>query len=374
MSESVPSSVTGFAHRRDRADSVASFTYFQEDEDSPEWSDDQAIIDEDVEDADVPARSGGDLEYDLELGSTSPKRRKSSGFSRTSAENPLLSRHDSAKTDTSGLGRGARSNQKIYVMTEDLTIVVAGFTTQNLGFLIYLCCCVLTLGLGYLVLRWLPRLRVRLIGSPKPLRECDWVVVEVRTLSRPRRSKPPTKFRQNQWGEFAVQSITKASYGHSASTVFGLREKKGYSLDYDEDDDPVLMNLRFLDYRYIRFCFHPLKDKFVLCSDWKDPNWTDVKSIRAGLDSDERHRREQVFGKNAIEIEEKSIPQLLVDEVNFVALANICVACLLVSGLSSFLHIPDRKFDSLVFGRLLLLCSLYLHYLSGQHNNNLDRN
>lgn len=295
MSESVPSSVTGFAHRRDRADSVASFTYFQEDEESPEWSDDQAIIDEDVEDADVPKRSG-DLEYDLESGSISPKRRKSSGFSRTTAENPLLSRHDSAKTDTSGLGRGARSSQKIYVMTEDLTIVVAGFTTQILGFLIYLCCCVLTLGLGYLVLRWLPRWRVRLIGSPKPLRECDWVVVE------------------NQWGEFAVQSITKASYGHSASTVFGLGEKKGYSLDYDEDDDPVLMNLRFLDYRYIRFCFHPLKDKFVLCSDWKDPNWTDVKSIRAGLDSDERHRREQVFGKNAIEIEEKSIPQLLIDE------------------------------------------------------------
>ena len=323
MSESVPSSVTGFAHRRDRADSVASFTYFQEDEESPEWSDDQAVIDEDVEDADVPKGSREDLEYDLESGSIPPKRRKSSGSSRTSAENPLLSRHDSAKTDTSGLGRGARSSQKIYVMTEDLTIVVAGFTTQNLGFLVYLCCCVLTLGLGYLVLRWLPRWRVRLIGSPKPLRECDWVVVEVRTLSRQRRSKPPTKFRQNQWGEFAVQSITKASYGHSASTVFGLGEKKGYSLEYDEDDDPVLMNLRFLDYRYIRFCFHPLKDKFVLCSDWKDPNWTNVKSIRAGLDSDERHRREQVFGKNAIEIEEKSIPQLLVDEVKSIVVANL---------------------------------------------------
>ena len=71
MSESVPSSVTGFAHRRDRSDSVASFTYFQEDESSPEWSDDQAIIDDDVEDADVPKRSEDDLEYDLESGSIS---------------------------------------------------------------------------------------------------------------------------------------------------------------------------------------------------------------------------------------------------------------------------------------------------------------
>ena len=37
--------------------------------------------------------------------------------------------------------------------------------------------------------------------------------------------------------------------------------------------------------------------------------------IRAGLDSDERHRREQVFGKNQIDIKQKSVPQLLVDEV-----------------------------------------------------------
>ena len=77
-----------------------------------------------------------------------------------------------------------------------------------------------------------------------------------------------------------------------------------------------MTHLRVLDYRYIAFCFHPLKDKFVLCSDWKDPNWTDVKSIRAGLGSDERHRREQVFGKNQIDIQQKSIFQLLVDEAS----------------------------------------------------------
>ena len=113
-----------------------------------------------------------------------------------------------------------------------------------------------------------------------------------------------------------VQEIITVKYGYVASTVFGLRQKKDFSLDCDEDDEPTIPHLRFLDYRYIKFCFHPLKDKFVLCSDWKDPKWTDVKSIRAGLDSDERHRREQVFGKNQIDIQQKSIPQLLVDEVS----------------------------------------------------------
>lgn len=77
----------------------------------------------------------------------------------------------------------------------------------------------------------------------------------------------------------------------------------------------MMTHLRFLDYRYIRFCFHPLRDKFVLCSNWKDPKWTDVRSVRGGLDGDERYRRELVFGQNQIDIQQKSIPQLLVDEV-----------------------------------------------------------
>ncbi|KAL8843099.1 MAG: hypothetical protein Q9170_000229 [Blastenia crenularia] len=131
--------------------------------------------------------------------------------------------------------------------------------------------------------------------SSGSLRDCSWVVVE------------------NQWGEFEVQDLTEVEYGHSVSTVFGSAEKNRYT-EMEEDDDPVLSTLQFLDYRYIRFCFHPLKDKFMLCSDWKDANWTDVRSIRAGLDSDERYRREQVFGKNQIDIKQKTIPQLLVDE------------------------------------------------------------
>lgn len=76
-----------------------------------------------------------------------------------------------------------------------------------------------------------------------------------------------------------------------------------------------MVKLRFLDYRYTRFYYHPLKDKFLLSSDWKDSKWNDVRSVRIGLDTDERHQREQVFGKNQIDVKEKSIPQILVGEV-----------------------------------------------------------
>jgi cation-transporting ATPase 13A2 len=98
------------------------------------------------------------------------------------------------------------------------------------------------------------------------------------------------------------------------STVFGAQ--KQFSAVYDDDDDPILSELRTLDYRYIRFCFHPLEDRFISNNRWKDPLWTDVKSIRAGIDGEEKDVREMVFGNNLIDIQEKTVPQLLVDEVN----------------------------------------------------------
>ena len=180
MSESVPSSITGFAHRRPRSDSIASFTYFQEDDESPEWSDDQAIVDEDQSPDDAGKQADSIYDYDLESGRTPSTRRKSSGYSRASVEDPLLLRRGSTKSDASGIQRDAHASQKIYVVSEDLTIVIAGFETKPLGFALYVLICTLSAGLGYLVFRWLPRWKVRLIGSSRPLRVCDWVVIEVR--------------------------------------------------------------------------------------------------------------------------------------------------------------------------------------------------
>lgn len=243
----------------------------------------------------------GEPEYaneydDLESGQRHFEQRKSSDFSRHSSDEPLLLHRLSSSSSTrSGYSRGGRVNQKIYILTEDLTIVVAGFKTSYIGFSIYVALCVLSIGLAFLLLRWLPRWYVKLVGSPCPLRECDWVVIE------------------NQWGEMVIQHISKQEYGRSLSTIFGSEEKGGLR-DYHEDDDPVITQLRSLDYRYIRFCFHPIKDKFLLGNTWKDPSWTNVRLVRSGLDEEEKDYRERVFGKNTIDIEEKTTMQLLIDE------------------------------------------------------------
>ncbi|KAJ5061437.1 hypothetical protein J3E74DRAFT_465356 [Bipolaris maydis] len=308
MSESVPTSVSGFRHRRSRADSSASltsFAFYDEEQDSGEGTEDEdsAILEDGESVYNGYAEENGEEIEDLEAGlsssspSPSPSRRKSSGGSRKSSERPLLRRRSSTGSAGSGADwRGRRSNQKIYIMTEDLTIVVAGFRTSPFGYALYALLCATTLGLGWLMFRWLPRWRVAIVGKSAPLKECDWIVVE------------------NQWGEFAVQTISRQTYGRSLSTVFGDPEK-GRPREWDEDDDPLIRELRCLDYRYIRFVYHPIKDKFVLANTWKDPSWTDVLALREGLDNDERDYRELVFGKNMIDIAEKTVGQLLVDEV-----------------------------------------------------------
>lgn len=86
-------------------------------------------------------------------------------------------------------------------------------------------------------------------------------------------------------------------------------------MNEDEDDDPVIPYLRCLDYRYIRFCYHPLLDKFVMNNSWKDPAWTNVSELRQGIVGEDKEMRSLVFGKNVIDIEEKTTMQLLVDEV-----------------------------------------------------------
>jgi cation-transporting ATPase 13A2 len=307
MSESVPTSVTSFAHRRPRADSTASltsFAYYDEEQDSDQEIDEEAVVD--FADGDAVEYNGYTVEElaDLEAGvshspstSPSPSRRKSSGGSgRRSVDRPLLRRHSSVSSAGSGSWKGRRSVQKIYILTEDLTIVVAGFKTSPVGFAAYALICIATFGIAWLLFRWLPRWRAALTGRATPLKDADWVILE------------------NQWGEFAVQDVNCQTYGRSLSTVFGDSEKERRG-DWDEDEDPLIHELRCLDYRYIRFVYHPIKDKFVLANTWKDPAWTNATALREGLDNEERDYRELVFGKNLIDIAEKTLGQLLVDEV-----------------------------------------------------------
>lgn len=228
----------------------------------------------------------------MEAGIGTSLRRKSSAYSRRSTDDPLLTQ--SMRRESESLP-GDRTSQKIYIVNEDLTIVVTGFKTNRIGFLVYILFCCITGGFGYLVLRWLPRWKVRMVGRSSPLRVADWAVIE------------------NQWAEFSLHYVKAQEYGHPVSTIFGSQTKNEQD-KYEEDVDPEVKTLRSIDYRYIHFIYHPVDDKYAISGTYKDPSWTSIKALKIGIDEEEKILRAQVFGQNVIDIEQKSIPRLLVDE------------------------------------------------------------
>ncbi|GKZ62402.1 hypothetical protein AnigIFM49718_009489 [Aspergillus niger] len=280
ISESIPSSIVSFSHRRNRKDSTTSFTYFQEDQDHPDWPN-EAVID---------AESDVDNLSDIEP-NESIRSSKRPSFSRDSVQDPLLRRSLSASSHDYCHRGDQRVSQKVHIVSEDLTIVIAGFSTSPTGLLLYYLSCLLSLGVFYLLFRWFPKYRVRLMGMPTPLQSCQWVVIE------------------DQWNQLDIHTVHTEVYGRPLSTVFS----PNYEF-YDEDNDPTISQLRYIDYRYLRLIYHPADDKFCLIGGWKDPSWKNAKGMRAGLDADDRDSREQVFGKNLIDIQQKTAIQLLMDE------------------------------------------------------------
>ncbi|KAK4127694.1 hypothetical protein N657DRAFT_641704 [Parathielavia appendiculata] len=304
MAESLPTSVSAFSHRRARADSTASFSFYQDEDESEERGetfapDDRRPLVGDLDE--LPFEEDLEEQEDsIDMERTSNYNdhvflRRTSTQSRGSVRSRLL-RRDSGVSAGSGHS-GNRCSQKVYMVNEDLYIVIAGFRTSQTGLAIYALLCLVTGGLAWLVFRWLPRWHVKLVGKQASLRDCQWVVVE------------------NQWNEMAILNVESRPYGRSLSTVFGAPAKMDTYLHMDEDQDPILRDLRMINYRYVRLFFQPLRDKFLLCNGWKDPLWSNVREIRAGIDSEEKTHRDVVFGSNLIDIEQKSVFRLLVDEV-----------------------------------------------------------
>ncbi|RCI13511.1 hypothetical protein L249_5504 [Ophiocordyceps polyrhachis-furcata BCC 54312] len=314
MAESFPSSASAFSHRRARATSTTSFSFYDEEESAPfvtfydqEYARSRRStndgytgrnigdVDEAADSDYFPSDEQGQADDDPEFPSHDYPPSTDSALQSQDPSQLHLLRRDSVATAASLCENSGRTSQKLYMANEDLTIAIAGFRTGRVGRATYVLLCVLTFGLAFLLFRWLPRWHVAIIGRPRPLRDCDWVVVE------------------NQWGELVILSVRTQLYGRPVSTTFGMPVKL-FSYGLDDESDPLMDQLRTLEYRHVRLCFHPLQDQFVLSTGWKDPDWTNIRSLRSGLDSDEKATREVMFGSNLIDTGVKSVGQLLVEE------------------------------------------------------------
>lgn len=181
---SVPTSVSQFAHRGSRTSfaddggGVERPRFFAADFDS-DADDVLTEVDPEEEERHSILSSSRISEVSSAAISSAPgdiERRDSFG--------PLLAaaqgQRKSSDLRSEGSGREGGRTQKIYVADEDLVIVVSGFRTRRKRLWMYNTLCVLSLGLVYLVLRWLPRWRLKLLAEPFPLTDAHWVVIEVR--------------------------------------------------------------------------------------------------------------------------------------------------------------------------------------------------
>ena len=117
---------------------------------------------------------------------------------------------------------------------------------------------------------------------------------------------------QNTWGEAQHLKFSKVSYDKWADLQSGFALDDGATVDTESHP----CKLRYFDYRYIRFIYHPGLDKLVLSSSWIDPSWNEPEYLLDGLSSDDVAVRQTVFGRNLIDVGEKSAGHILLDEVN----------------------------------------------------------
>jgi len=280
---------------------------------------------------------------DLELGGHSDED-PSSLTPFVGASDPVSTRHqtsedviNAAREEAKFTDKDCTSRQQIYLADDDCLIRFTGYETIAVRQIIYLFVCCTTLGIVYLLGRWLPHKRYKYI-----CRECDFEKAEFIVV-------------QNQWGDLLQIKPSTVAFARPLATVFplssrdpastlsehqvhlleptslppalkpakGINGKSNGNGHTGRDGLPMLsgvdteqlMDLTLLDYRYTRFALHPPSGRWRMTKDWRDPLWTSTAELAKGISWDSEKDRKTLFGSNVIDIESKSTLNLLVDEV-----------------------------------------------------------
>ncbi|GAA5923044.1 hypothetical protein JCM3775_006234 [Rhodotorula graminis] len=240
---------------------------------------------------------------------------------------------------------GKASHQLVYIPDEDLPLRFVGLHLSRARVVAWWVGCVLSGGILWLLGRWLPNLWRNSTGRMGEFDRASYVVVEthhhasqilpLQTLSfetpvplssifPPSVTVPPahredvTNASRAEVAEDEVEagsaggtSGTATPVGNNGHSLAGAAPKKKLKVG----GGPTVDEIKFLDYRYYRFLLHP-DGHFRMVREWKDPQWSSLSALRRGLTSSgEVALRTTLFGLNAIEIEAKTVGQLLMDEV-----------------------------------------------------------
>ncbi|RKP15509.1 hypothetical protein BJ684DRAFT_6931, partial [Piptocephalis cylindrospora] len=173
-------------------------------------------------------------------------------------------------------------------------LLITAYRTFRAGHFFYLALCLFTGGIFYLAARWLPRLRIALVGRPTLLGSAEWLVI------------------QNQYGQREIEPVIRVFYGGEARHVY--RPLPGSAPGTPVPG--VLRDLAIFQYRHLRFVYDPTPQCFIRTSTWRDAAW-DIgrSSVTRGLSREAARDRRSVHGSNLMDVKPKPVGALLVDEV-----------------------------------------------------------
>ncbi|CUM63638.1 uncharacterized protein PRCAT00001220001 [Priceomyces carsonii] len=221
------------------------------------------------------------------------RRDSDSDKSNLSVSESLISHNN--VDDSQNIFLSTAEYQRFYLAEEDLVIGIAGYSNSLLKKFLYYLICFFTLGIGYLILRWLPKYRINLTGNRCPLGKAEWCVVE------------------NEFGELSVINVERRKYNERLSNFLTVVEDLlGNGI---KENDPIVHYIHSFTYRYIKFFYNPVEGIFKSNSRWYDLHWLNMKNIKDGVSQSKFEQRLEIFGENNTEIEEKPISQLLSEEI-----------------------------------------------------------
>ncbi|KAG2228910.1 hypothetical protein INT48_004448, partial [Thamnidium elegans] len=172
----------------------------------------------------------------------------------------------------SGLNELPKDNsddQLLLLEEEDVQILIQGYKFLKLNLLLYRIVSILSLGLVWLVCRWVPSWYISWVGLKVPLKDAEWLVFKEEIL------------------------LYNDINAEDARRLLNMDQHKRNRL-----------------YIYIYIFILTLIHSF-----WKDQSWNTTKNFKLGLSSEKYHSRLSVFGPNLIHIREKPTLKLLTDEV-----------------------------------------------------------
>ncbi|KAF9907569.1 hypothetical protein EC991_010781 [Linnemannia zychae] len=193
-----------------------------------------------------------------------------------------------------------RCEQKVYLEEEDIELTFTGYKFLQTRLYIYYLACVLSGGILFLLGRWMPQRYLAFVAEKCEMSQAESVVVE------------------DAWGQLVTEVVFTKYYGGPINSVFSPEQ-----MERQEDDEGfdealstgLLHDMRYFDYQYIRFIFNPLTHSFMQNSKWKDPEWSNVVNCDRGIGRETQQERTMVFGQNVIDVKEKTVGELLVQEV-----------------------------------------------------------